>query len=250
LPEPTDRVEPEPRVELLGPIGVIGDEEDDLGSHASRFSNDTADDRSCDAAPAEALQRMHVVDLGDAVVRVELAEARQDAVDANGEEPRTRDIREHPTNGGVRLGGLPRHPAVAREIGLEHQRVDLVERALLHGHARSVIEVPPLHHEHQVVDLPVLSSERRGQSRTEIVVEDDDLAMRRVLEQPVRLGDQLLRGRVDGVVDPKEVAVPVRREVVVEQSGPEPGDLDASAGGLLTPAEMRLDPIAIPGHAG
>ena len=39
------------------------------------------DDRSGDAAPAEALERMHVVDLGNAVVLVELAEARRGAVD-------------------------------------------------------------------------------------------------------------------------------------------------------------------------
>ena len=32
LPEPTDRVEPELRVELLGPVGVVGDQENDLGS--------------------------------------------------------------------------------------------------------------------------------------------------------------------------------------------------------------------------
>src|SRR6266550_3079331 len=123
LTERPHRVEPELAVELLRPIGSVRDQEDEVRGVARRADR-CPEERARDAAVPVRLQRVDALDLGDAVVDVQLTAAHDRAVDRRREEPGADpvdqdlpEVREH-------LRALVRGAAVGDQVRLDDQRPD------------------------------------------------------------------------------------------------------------------------------
>src|SRR5262245_12536225 len=76
LPDAADLVEAELRVQLLGPVVAVGDEEDQVVTALLRLVAGMGDGRPCQASVPERLEGEHVLDLGGRPVGIELAVAR------------------------------------------------------------------------------------------------------------------------------------------------------------------------------
>ena len=89
LPGPTDPVEAEALIELLGPVIFVHHDEDVASAGLARGLDRPEDDGASHASAAELLKRIHVLDLSVRTVDVELAVAGELAAQPDGEEPRS-----------------------------------------------------------------------------------------------------------------------------------------------------------------
>src|SRR5439155_4726496 len=196
LAERGDGVEPELAVELLRPVGGIRDQEHEVGGVARRADRGR-EERARDAAVPIGLERVDALDLGDAVVNVQLAAAHHPAVDRRREEPGADPIDQDLPEVREHLRALTWGAAVGDEARLDDQRSDGPEVNLRDIERRRIpIGLTPKRQIHQAVGVVAEPDQPGGDPGALGVVVEHELTVPEGLERPVGFGGELDRRRV------------------------------------------------------
>jgi hypothetical protein len=218
---PTKWLEPHSNVELLRPVLVVGQEENEVVTGIEGRSNSFGYDRATQPAFPVGLEREDRLDLSRCSIRVEVRAAHRLAVDHRSEESGSAGSSEEgvfvdhlPDRLGVlcrRANGIGTSPHVAKLVGGELAYVSS-------GFGK--LAVTSVGHDEQGRDLPPASSERRRERGSEASVLDDDVSVRvpRPVVQSIRLGNQLVEGQIGGrPLDSHEVQHEDFGELAVEE---------------------------------
>ena len=157
---------PEPPVELLRPVGRVGDHEHLLAALRRGRVGGGGDRRARVPAPAARLDRAHLVDLAEAVVDVEAARARG-VVGRRGEVARAR-ARGRSGRPSRRAGGPPRPASrTAARAGTRRARRRPASRLTSPPAPGSggAVGRPAAQHDQDAEDVPARLARTRGASR-------------------------------------------------------------------------------------
>src|SRR5215217_4783440 len=238
----TDLVEAETAVELLWPVGRVGDHEDRLAALLRGGVGRRGHGSARVAAPAPGLDGPDLVHLCDPVVHVEPARA-------GGVVRRRREVArgEDAVVARVHLGELAHRLALPPERLLAPERLerrgshrarDLATGARLGAALRR----PPAQHDEHPEDVPACLGELAPEPGAELLVVDHELSVPERALHRVGLGHQVARIGAR-VLDADRVDLPHEREARREERGAVGGRRHLVADALLRVPEEPVDPL-------